>query len=337
MNQISFPLAPSENQICFGQAQAEHVFETALAKGKLAHGWLLLGPQGVGKRTFAYRLIRLLASGAPSFDALDALPGHLPLFQKITANTFGDLLVLEPEERGKGIPVETARQINAFLQRTATEGPWRILLIDGLDWMNRHAANALLKSLEEPPPGVIFFLLAENLGNVLPTLRSRCQTLRLSPLPTSELKACLSAKMPHLSDEATATILEWSKGCFGKAFFWIQEDRWKKIPTFLNLLEKATLPESHPDFSPPITPEKLAFLLQEPLLFWGELLMEWLEKQTVQAVREKGTLPFSIPDIKQFLADAQQFHLDPGHTWACLFKLLRPQANKPVFKSAGGR
>ncbi|MGL5720092.1 MAG: AAA family ATPase [Alphaproteobacteria bacterium] len=323
MNQMPPPLAPSENQTCFGQAQAEHVFETALAKGKLAHGWLLLGPQGIGKRTFAYRLIRLLAYGASSFSALDALPAQLPLFQKITANTFGDLLVLEPEERGKGIPVETARQINAFLQRTATEGPWRILLIDGLDWMNRHSANALLKSLEEPPPGVIFLLLAENLGNVLPTLRSRCQTLRLSPLPDLELKACISKTAPHLSEDATVTILEWSKGCLGKAFFWIQENRWKKIPAFLNVLEKATLPENHPNFSPPITPEKLAFLLQEPLLFWGELLTGWLEKQTIQAIREKGISPFPVPAIKQFLVEHQQFHLDPGHAWACLFKLLQ--------------
>ncbi|MGL4825165.1 MAG: ATP-binding protein, partial [Alphaproteobacteria bacterium] len=71
MNQMPPPLAPSENRTCFGQAQAQRVFETALAKGKLAHGWLLLGPQGIGKRTFAYRLIRLLASGASSFSALD--------------------------------------------------------------------------------------------------------------------------------------------------------------------------------------------------------------------------------------------------------------------------
>jgi DNA polymerase III, delta subunit len=324
MNQIDLTLTPSETLACFGQAEAQRTVETALAKGKLAHGWLLLGPQGIGKRTFAYRLIRLLASGAPSFDALETMPAQLPLFQRIAAKTFGDLLVLEPEERGKGIPAETARQTKAFLQRTATEGPWRMVLIDGVDWMNRHAANALLKSLEEPPPGVMFFLLAETLGNVLPTLRSRCQVLKLSPLSDVELTTCLSQAGLQLSDVAMSVILDGSQGCLGKAFFWAQEDRWKKIPAFLSLLEKAALPAHHPAFSPPFVPESRAFLLQETPLFWEELLIGWLEKRTLQAIREGGVPLFPMSTIQQLLSDHQQFHLEPGHLWACLFRLLQP-------------
>ncbi|MDT8872433.1 hypothetical protein RAA17_17930 [Komagataeibacter rhaeticus] len=85
------------------------------------------------------------------------------------------------------------RPIGTFLHRTAAEGGWRVVIVDGADYMNRTAANAILKILEEPPERAILILTAAMPGRLLPTIRSRCRVLNLAPMDNAAMHAVLSA------------------------------------------------------------------------------------------------------------------------------------------------
>ena len=93
------------------------------------------------------------------------------------------------------IAVEDVRKINGFMALTPAEGGWRVVVVDGAEELNQASANALLKILEEPPPRAILLLVCAAPGRLLPTIRSRCRRLRLSPLP-DEPMATLLRRLP---------------------------------------------------------------------------------------------------------------------------------------------
>ncbi len=169
-----------------GHAEAERVLADAIASGRMHHAWLLWGPQGVGKATLAWRAIRRLlgaspdASGAP----LGAEPDD-PVCRRLEAGAHGDLLVLERPADARGglkaeIPVAAARAAGRFFSTTASGDGWRACLVDAADDLSLSAANALLKTLEEPPPRSVFFLVAHSRGRAPVTIRSRCRQLGLT-------------------------------------------------------------------------------------------------------------------------------------------------------------
>jgi DNA polymerase-3 subunit delta' len=109
------------------------------------------------------------------------------------------------------IPVDEVRRLRGFLGHTIDAGVWRVVIVDSLDELNANAANALLKSLEEPPPRTVFLLLTAEPGRLLPTIRSRCRLLDLSPLPASDLLQAATAALaagdhpaPQFSDQLLA-------------------------------------------------------------------------------------------------------------------------------------
>jgi DNA polymerase III subunit delta' len=109
------------------------------------------------------------------------------------------------------------REIGAFLHLTAAEGGWRIVIVDGADAMNRNAANALLKILEEPPRRALLLLVAHSPGRLLPTIRSRCRQMKLSPLSQINVRSLLARYCPKLDDEAAAAIADLAEGSIGRA------------------------------------------------------------------------------------------------------------------------
>ena len=182
---------PRETAALYGQDAAIQTFRDRLSSGRLHHGWLLTGPEGIGKATFAWMATRhLLASGAwaapdPQTSRQIASLGHPRL-----------LLLRRPWDADKKrlktqITVEEVRKLNRFFGLSAADGGWRVAIVDAADEMNPAAANALLKLLEEPPERCIFFLVCHQPGRLLPTIRSRTIALPFQPLGPDDLSRAL--------------------------------------------------------------------------------------------------------------------------------------------------
>lgn len=189
--------------------EAEAAFVDALERGRLHHAWLLCGPEGVGKASFAYRAARrLLGAGAdPSRGVLGARPDD-PVSRLVSAQAHPDLLVLERlVENGKtkkAISVDQARHLPEFFAKSPSQSRYRVAIIDTADDLNINAANALLKILEEPPERGVVFLITHAPGRLLATIRSRCRRLAFPAWSEGALADMLVDRAGLAPDEADA-------------------------------------------------------------------------------------------------------------------------------------
>ncbi|QYK40918.1 MAG: DNA polymerase III subunit delta' [Paracoccaceae bacterium] len=221
---------PRETARLFGHTEAEAAFLRAHASGRLHHAWLVTGPQGLGKATFAWRAARFLLTaeapgdglfGAPPPpDTLDVDPEH-PVARRMRALSEGRLYLLRrgPTDAGDKvspvITVRDVRKLTEYLHLSAADGGHRAVIIDSADEMNTNAANALLKMLEEPPARVTFFLISHRPAGLLPTIRSRCRELRLSPLTPADLARAMEQAGFEAPDPAA--LAELAGGAPGEA------------------------------------------------------------------------------------------------------------------------
>ena len=187
---------PAENPLLVGHDDEANRLAGAYRSGKLHHALLLSGPRGIGKATFAFHLAHHLLKFPDRNVAPEALAQPEPsssLFRMIASGAHpGVLYLARPlNEKTKSfrtaVTVEEVRRVNRFLSMTSHDGGYRIVIIDPADDMNANAANALLKNLEEPPSRTLFILISHAAGGLLPTIRSRCQTVRLHGLPPDDL------------------------------------------------------------------------------------------------------------------------------------------------------
>ncbi len=178
---------PRETFALLGHETAELNFADAIARGRLHHAWLLVGNEGLGKATFAYRAARRLL-GAPTASSLGILgadPEH-PVSRQILGRAHPDLMVLErfgdDGKPRKVIPVDDARRLAEFFSKSPAIAPHRVAIVDAADDLNNNAANAILKTLEEPPPKGILLMVSHAPGRLAATIRSRCRRLVFRPL-----------------------------------------------------------------------------------------------------------------------------------------------------------
>lgn len=208
-----------------GHDEAWREWRTALAGPRLHHAWLLVGPRGLGKAGFARQAARELVvePGAPQ-----------------GAGDHPDIVVLEPlpataddeKKREEGKPYQTKRnitveQIRAMQQRLTTRptlGARRAIVIDPADDLEKGAANALLKSLEEPPAGSFFLLVAHRPGRLLPTIRSRCRIVRFARLADAEIEAILRREAPQADDTVRQAAVAAAGGSPGAALDFVEFD-----------------------------------------------------------------------------------------------------------------
>lgn len=219
-DQIEGAPHPRETPRLYGQIRAEEEFLAAWGAGRLHSGWLLAGPQGVGKATLAWRIAAfLLATPAAGAQTLD-LPADSADLRLIRAGAHPRLFVLRRgrNDRGDGfrsqITVDDTRRLRDFFQLSATDGGRRVVIVDAADEMNPSAANALLKLLEEPPALATLLLVAHRPAALLPTIRSRCRMLRLHPLQPDDMARALA---PILGDAASPALIELAAGSVGRA------------------------------------------------------------------------------------------------------------------------
>ncbi|WGM31153.1 DNA polymerase III subunit delta' [Brevundimonas sp. NIBR11] len=212
---------PRERFDLIASLEAETAFVDALSRGRLHHAWLVCGPEGLGKATFAYRAARRLLGAAPdpSRGPLGARPQD-PVSQLISAQSHPDLLVLERLVDGgktkKSISVDQARDLPEFFAKSPSRAAYRVAVIDAADDLNLNAANALLKVLEEPPERGVLFLIAHAPGRLLATIRSRCRRLTFQPWAESEV-AGLLARQTELHRDEAVRIAGMARGSPGAA------------------------------------------------------------------------------------------------------------------------
>jgi len=182
----------------FGHGAAERRFLDAHAQTRLHHAWLIEGPEGIGKARFAQRLAAfLLGARGPAEHPLDADETD-PVWRACASGSHPDLRLVHRELNDKGkltqdISVDQIRTLTDFFTMKPALGGWRIGIIDAIDETNRSGANALLKTLEEPPPKCVLFLINHRREPILPTIRSRCRVLRLSVLADPDCDNALEA------------------------------------------------------------------------------------------------------------------------------------------------
>lgn len=218
---------PGQNYRLIGHEAAEREILAAWASARMPHAWLITGAKGIGKATFAYRVARFVLSGGAAVDTLAVDPQH-PVCRRIAAGGHADLKLITRTLNDKGklrsvVSVDDVRGAQSFLSLTAGEGAWRAVIVDSADEMNRNAANALLKILEEPPRQTLLLLVSHSPGRLLPTIRSRCRKLPLHALAPAALGDLLADYLPDMAENERGALALLADGSPGRAIALAEE------------------------------------------------------------------------------------------------------------------
>ncbi len=236
-----------------GNRNTEEIFCRAFAKGTLHHAWILAGEKGLGKSLFSKQAAHFLLSSENSCFAKDPndqaanllAAGSHPDFRLLRRGPKSDkeekkardngLDSLEEHELARNIKVDQVRKLQSLLSNQASISKYRVVVIDSIDDLERNAANALLKNLEEPPKNTVFLLVSHAPSRLLPTIVSRCQMLRFERLNDGQMREILAEASPGLDETELTALIEAGEGAAGKALQYIDvnlaelEDIAKKI------------------------------------------------------------------------------------------------------------
>jgi DNA polymerase-3 subunit delta' len=245
---------PREAAELIGHDPAERAVADAYRSGRMPHAWLIGGPLGVGKATFAYRIARFVLAypdhrSVRDSGSLAVDPEH-PAAKRIAAQAHPDLLVLQRTENERGtlrtaIAVDDVRRTVRFFGSTPGEGGWRVCIVDSADELNASSANALLKIVEEPPSRSLLLLVSHAPGRLLPTIRSRCRRLTLTTLTADEVACAVANATGRAPDDAELlSAAAAAEGSAGRAVDLLDGDKLALLDKINALLAK--LPDVDP-------------------------------------------------------------------------------------------
>lgn len=217
---------PRETSVLVGHHEAQAAIVDGARAGRLHHAWLIGGPEGIGKATFAYHAAKYLLSlkqgAVPPGDDL-SFDNDGRAARLVAGLAHPDLVVLRrqpPTDKKQAttqIPVETVRRALDMFGSTAGSGGWRVCIVDSAEDLNSAGANALLKIVEEPPPRAIFLIIAHQPGRVLPTIRSRCRKLMLRPLDQANMLKALGGLDLQADDQGIRQAVSLADGSVRRA------------------------------------------------------------------------------------------------------------------------
>ena len=243
---------PAKMNFCLGHEAQEALFIDLFKKKSIPHAMIFSGLEGIGKTTMAFRFARFLFKYGKTAstdsnqsglfgDDVDALPQEIesldvdpldPAFRLIASGSHPDFLhIYRYYDKSKGrqeavLKVEAIREVEPFLRKTASEGGWRVVIVEDADTMNRNAQNAILKILEEPPANVVIILIAHRPGLLIPTIHSRARNIQFSPLSAMVMETLLARKegINAFSPSDIETLYALSEGSIGQALKYIEQD-----------------------------------------------------------------------------------------------------------------
>lgn len=249
-------ITPKTNPDLMGHEDIEAALLADYNAGRMPHAIVLAGPAGIGKATLAYRLARFLLAQGMGQDAglfgEPAKPESLylapedPVFRRVSSGGHSDLLVIEREfDEKKGrfkndITIDAVRRAHPFVRKTAAEEGWRVIVIDGAEYLNRSSQNALLKILEEPPKKTVLILTTSQPGAFLPTIRSRCRMVPMKSLSENVLGKLIDKMIPAISLPEKNALTRLSDGSIGRAMQFFEDDGVILYKTLLKIA--STLP-----------------------------------------------------------------------------------------------
>ena len=251
MEVLDIPL-PRENHRLFGHNGVEAALFEACRAGRLHHSQLFSGPRGIGKSTLAFRLARHLLKAEMKGDLLELdlhdtkgfnVSPEDSVFKQIAAGGHPALCIVErmrnldTGKTARDITVGDIRGLSNFFRMTVLAGGWRVAIVDPADAMNQNAANALLKILEEPPERSVIILISHAPGQLLPTIRSRCNVVHMSPPRPEDFLTALEALKLFAPKKDHDLLAELSAGSIGDAAALLQLDgltMHRKISTLID-------------------------------------------------------------------------------------------------------
>lgn len=327
---------PRKTLALVGHRAALATASRAIRSGRLPQGWLISGPPGVGKATFAFRIARyLLAYGATDRGPEDlSVPENDPASIQVSAGGHPGLLVLQRginPNTGKPMTVlgvDEIRKLAGFFGMTAGAGGWRIAIVDTADDMNPQAANALLKALEEPPVRAMLMLLSNAPGQLLPTIRSRCQRLDLRPLSDAELAQELSERLPSLEAGERERLIRISGGSIGAALTLAEGDGLALAEEAEQLVDRA----ASPDMAATLALADKLSRINDGTDRFGQFLIEALTNRISMRATESGAgldrWTELLERLNRFFLRTSALHLDPRQTILSAGKAIADTARR---------
>jgi DNA polymerase-3 subunit delta' len=223
-----------------GHDRVVRALRTAVAAGRPAHAYLVTGPVGVGKGVLARAFTASLLCDAPRDG--DAC-GACAQCTRVEAGTHPDVREVAREEERRDIRTEQAREVTRWLTLRPLMAARKVAVIDDAECLNEHGQNALLKTLEEPPGSSVLMLLAAHASLLLPTVRSRCQRVRLDPLPPALLDRLLADR--GVAADVRAVVVPRAEGSPGRAVALLDDPRGEARVRMLTVLGRLDAAAAH--------------------------------------------------------------------------------------------
>lgn len=330
-DQIEGVPAP-ETQRLVGHERAYAGILAALDAGRPPSAIMLHGPRGIGKATFAFTLARelLTRTSDETAERVDA---------QVTAMAHPNLFVLRrardlsaTDKFYTAIRVEDVRGTRDALQRTRGRAGYRIAMIDSVDDCNANSANALLKTLEEPPAETLFIVLSHRPGGLLPTIRSRCQSFALRPLPDDQVGGIVSAIKPGIDAEALSRAVRLAGGRPRRALETLMLEAGDVLDALVTWLDA---PDAQPVRAQLTIADSLAASKGAELSFAQDIIRDWMAAEAENAARAGASARFRLASANALwdkasalVADADIYNLDRRQTLVSVFDLIRDHARK---------
>ncbi|WMT90522.1 AAA family ATPase [Pelagibacterium sp. H642] len=315
-----------------GHEEAFQTLTNALERGRLPSAILLHGPRGVGKATFAFDLARLVLSRTSD-------ESEYRVAAQLAALSHPNLFVLRraadpanAERYFSVIRVDDVRAMRDALHQTRGRAGYRIAIIDSVDDCNASSANALLKTLEEPPAETMFIVISHRPGGMLATIRSRCQSFGLRPIADDQVETVLSSVRSDLESSELSRAVSFAQGRPRRGFEALMLEEGDVLDALQTWLKA---PASHPTRAHLAIADGLAAAKGAELAFGQDMIRDWLAAEAAIAAREDASARFRLASANTLwekanalVADADIYNLDRRQTLVAVFDLIRDHVRR---------